>query len=590
MEEASRVLARAVRARPGEVSAQYGLGFAYLSLGRSAEALEAFDKSVALNPQYVEAHTSRAVALALLGRRDDALRAANRALALNPQFVIALNIRAEILRGLGTLEASLADSDRSLSLVPDQASALNNRGHALYLMGRLEAALAALDRAIQLKPDYIDAICNRGSVLRNLGRPEDALADMDKVVSLKPDFGEAAGERLYLRSLICAWSGRDGDLEDLATRIRKGQKLIPWEILVAIDDPELQRKPPKVSPRNMIVAAPAVRRGRRNRLRIAYLSPDFRDHPTGYQVVELMERHDRQHYEICGVCLNSVPDDPARKRLKQAFDSFVEAGSRSDDELVQILRKQEIDIVVDLAGYVGMGRTRALAARPAPIAVNYFGYPGTLGCKFIDYIISDARVTPPDSDQHFAEKVVRLPDCYYPNDTTFLPDAPPSRADAGLPDGFVFCCFNNTYKITPQMFDIWMRLLQRIEGSILWLFAENEAARRNLRKEAMSRGVPADRLVFAERVGHRDHLARLGWRTFSSIHCHAMRIRPPTTPFGPGYRFSPARGEALRRAWPAACCMLWRWKSSLRPIWRNTNPRRWNWRSRPLAWPSCAAG
>ncbi len=499
---------RAVALRPGEAGAQYGRAYALLALGRHAEALAGLDRVIALKPGYIEGHCSRAVALKALGRQGDALTALDRTLALNGNFIPALNLRSEVLRELGALQASLADCDRCLAFNPNQATAQNNRGNTLLLMGRLDEALVALNRAVALDPRLDAAICNRGSVLRNMNRMDEALADMERALALAPDFGQIASECFYLRSLLCDWRSHNADVQDLIRRAREGQLLTPWEVIVALDDADIQLQ---VARR---FAGPAVARlpGKavpHPRLRIAYLSPDFRDHPTGHQMVELIERHNKERFETFGICLQSVPDDSARLRLKAAFDHFVETGSRSDAEIARLVQTLKIDIAVDLAGYVGMGRTKALSAHPAPIAVNYFGYPGTLGTDSIDYIITDPMVTPSGSEAFFSENIVRLPDCYYPADTTIQRGATPSRAEAGLPDGFVYCCFNNTYKITPEMFDIWMRLVQRIDGSVLWLFAEHESARRNLRAEAEVRGVAGERLVFASRVDHQSHLARL---------------------------------------------------------------------------------
>jgi protein O-GlcNAc transferase len=499
-DEAAGVFERAVALNPNDAGAAYGRGYALLALGRHSEALAALDRTLQLKPDHVEAHVCRGTALVALGRKEEALASLSRALGINRNFLLAYNFRCVVLRDLGRLQESLADCDASLAIDPNQATVHNDRGYALLLMNRLDDALAALNRALELDPGLAAAICNRASVLRNMNRPQDALADIERSLALKPDFGQAASERFYLRSLLCDWRGRAADVLDLARRVREGQVCVPWEVIVAIDDPGIQLQ---AAQRFAGPARSAAMQSTetRPRLRIAYLSPDFRDHPTGYQTVELFERHDKDRFETFGICLQSVPDDPARQRLKRAFDHFVEAGARSDAEIARLLTELRIDIAV--------GRTQALATHPAPIAVNYFGYPGTLGTNSIDYIVADPRVTPLGGDSYFSECVVRLPDCYYPADTTIPIAASPTRAQAGLPDGFVFCCFNKTYKFTPEMFDIWMRLVRSVEGSVLWLFAENEEARINLRAEAQARGVAGERIIFADRVDHQSHLARL---------------------------------------------------------------------------------
>jgi predicted O-linked N-acetylglucosamine transferase (SPINDLY family) len=280
----------------------------------------------------------------------------------------------------------------------------------------------------------------------------------------------------------------------------------------AFDDPELLLLAAKIKagPSKQITPSRPVQT--HVRLRIAYLSPDFHDHPVAHQAVELLERHDKTRFETYGVCLRPGPESAIRQRLRRAFDHFVEAGALSDRDIAQLLADLQIDIAVDLGGYTDAGRTISLSFRPAPIAVNYLGYPGTLGADYIDYLVADALVVPPDAERFYTEKIVRLPDCFLPSDTAgrALP-APPPRAEAGLPEtGFVFCAFNNSYKIAPEMFDIWMRLLRAVDGSVLWLSIGDEKARSNLRAEARARQVSSERLVFAGRVEERArHLARL---------------------------------------------------------------------------------
>lgn len=303
----------------------------------------------------------------------------------------------------------------------------------------------------------------------------------------------------------------------------QASSLNPWPMLSALDDPEIQF----LTARRFAepVKSGTARWTPHQRLRIAYLSSDFHNHPTGYQTIELFERHDRTRFETFGVCLRPGPDSPIRQRLKRAFEHFVDAGARSDEEIAELLATLQIDIAVDIAGYVERGRTTALSFRTVPVTVNYFGYPGTLGADYIDYIVADPRLITPETERFFSEKVVRLPDCYFPADTTGRDAVPtPSRAEAGLPEkGFVFCTFSNSYKLTPEMFDIWMRLLRDADGSVLWLIANNPAARKNLRAEAETRGIASARLIFAEWMEHAPHRARIALADLflDSLPCNA---------------------------------------------------------------------
>jgi protein O-GlcNAc transferase len=249
---------------------------------------------------------------------------------------------------------------------------------------------------------------------------------------------------------------------------------------------------------------------RNDRIRIAYLSGDFRRHPVGHLVVDLLERHDRARFEVIGVSFG--PDDRSdlRARIASAFDRFIDVRTRSDREVAQLLLDLRVDIAVDLTGHTKGSRPAILAFRPAPIQACYLGFPGTMGVDFIDYILADATVIPADRQQFYAEKVVQLPDCYLPHDgKRTIAAHTPSRQELGLPEGFVFCCFNNSWKITPALFDVWMRLLRAVEGSVLWLTRDSPEAESNLRREAAARGVDPARLVFAGRLPRtEDFLAR----------------------------------------------------------------------------------
>jgi predicted O-linked N-acetylglucosamine transferase (SPINDLY family) len=409
-------------------------------------------------------------------------------------------------REAGRLRDSLADCDHAVALAPDDAVMHCNRGDTLLTLGRHDQALEAFDRAAALGPLQAKVFAGRALVLRHLRRYEEALADCDRALALDPALGRVAGERFLLAGLLCDWRARAA--EDLERRVREGQTVAPWIIATAIDDPALQLAAARRA--TLLAAAARPSTPPHERLRIAYLSPDFHEHPTAHLLVELIERHDRARVESFGICLHDGPDSDIRRRLARAFEHFIAAGARSDAELVRLLQEGEIDIAVDLAGHAGGARPGIFQARPAPLIVNYAGHPGTLGAGWADYILADGVVIPPGGAENFSEQVVRLPHCYLPSDTRFAVAPTPSRAAAGLPEqGFVFCCFNNSTKLTPQMFDIWMRLLRETPDSVLWLLAENDAARRHLRAEAQKRDVAPSRLVFAGRRARADYLGRL---------------------------------------------------------------------------------
>jgi len=478
-------------------------------LHRREEALADCERSLALDPNQSPAHVSRCTALIAFKRYGEAEAEIDRALALDPNSAKALAMRGALHRKYGRLKEALADCDRAVSLAPNDAPMHFNRGDTLLSMGQFGMALEALNRAAALNPYLAKIYHSRAIVLRRMQRLEEALADCDRALALDPAPGVVAAERFHVAALLCDWRDRAARAGDLARRIREGQIVQPWITLTSFDDPQLQLMAARrmAEPSDTVAAAnpPA-----HERLRVAYLSPDFHEHPTAYLLVELIERHDPSRFETYGVCLRPGPESAIRTRISRAFGHFIEAGERSDAEVADLLRANEIDIAVDLAGHAGDERSEILSSRPVPVTVNYVGYPGTMGLDSIDYVLADAVVIPPGSEQFFSELVARVPGCFFPADTRQDMAPRPSRVEAGLPErGFVFCSFNNGYKITPEMFDVWMRLLLEVEGSVLWLLADDTTMRRHLAAEAEARGVSSARLLFADRLPRAQHLARL---------------------------------------------------------------------------------
>jgi predicted O-linked N-acetylglucosamine transferase (SPINDLY family) len=478
-------------------------------LDRNEEALADCDRSLSRDANQAPAHVSRCIVLLAMRRFSEAQAEIDLALTLDPNSAKALAMRAVLHREAGRMKESLTDCDRAVSLAPNDPAMHFDRGATLFSMGQYERAIEALNRAAALNPRLAVVYYSRALVLRHMRRFDEALADCERALALDPALGQVAGERFLVAALLCDWRNRAAGTDDLARRIREGQVVSPWLAVTTFDDPELQLTAARRvgESANATAASPPAH----ERLRVAYLSPDFHDHPTAHLLVELIERHDRARFETYGICLRGGPESAIRRRIGDAFEHFVEAGERPDAEIADLLKANEIDIAVDLAGHAGHGRSKVFALRPAPIAVNYVGYPGTLGSDCIDYVLADAVTIPPGSEQYFSEHVVRLPDCFFPADTHPDVAPPPTRAEAGLPEeGFVFCSFNNGYKITPEMYDIWMRLLREVEGSVLWLLADNATMRRHLAAEAEARGVAPTRVVFADRLPRVQHLARFG--------------------------------------------------------------------------------
>jgi len=549
-EEALASYDRAIALKPGFAEAYNNLGNALMDMKRPEEALASYDKAIALKPNYAGAYSSRGNALRDLKRPEEALTSHDKAIALKPDLAEAYNNRGNALRDLKRPEEALASYDKAIALKPGYAEAYSNRGNALMDLKRPEEALAGYDKSIALKPDYPEAFSNRGNALMDLERPEEALASYDKAIALrhgyaeahsnrgnalmnlgrleealasynksfalKPDLAELEGRRFYTKMRLCEWSNFDTECAHLVSSVRNGNLNTTPFVLLGLPSSSddrfryarlwtANRYPPSQKP---------IWRGERynhDRIRVAYLSADYRAHPAAYLIAGLFERHDRSRFEVIGVSFGIDDRSEIRTRLVAAFDEFHDVRGKSDKEIAGLLHDRQVDIAIDLTGYTQDYRLGIFAYRPAPIQASYLGYPGTMGAPFIDYIVADKVVAPLEHRQFFTEKIVQLPDCFLVNDSKRkIAGGTPARHAAGLPEqGFVFCCFNNNYKITPGIFDVWMRLLHRVEGSVLWLSQANNTAIRNLRREAAARGIDPARLIFAPRPeGLDDHLAR----------------------------------------------------------------------------------
>jgi len=513
--EAARLYGEVLRLNPNHFEALYALGVLHYQSARYAEAERLIAEAIRLNPRAAEAHYFRACALQRLNRNEDAIVAFDQALAVRPGFIDALMARGVARMTLNRYDESLEDFDAVIAAEPLNAGAGNNRGCILQGINRNEDALACFEKASSLKPDFIEALISGGSVLAALKRFEEAARNYEKALSINPDLPYVLGNLVLFRLQCCDWRDLDRDRARIAADVKAGKPVIQPFINVTLSSSMAEQLQCARSSIAYQWPKPsrALWRGEpygHDKIRVAYISADFRDHAVARLVAGLFEHHDKSRFETAGVSL--VPGDGSamRKRLRGAFDHFIDADRQSDEQTATVLRQMEVDIIVDLMGFTSGCRPGILGFRPAPVQVNFLGYPGTMGAPYVDYIVADRIVIPDEHRAFYAEKIVTLPDAYQCNDPhRAIADTTPSRAELDLPErAFVFCCFNNSNKLTPEIFALWMRLLHQVDGSVLWLLEDNQAATRNLRREAAARGVASDRLVFAPRVKPAEHLAR----------------------------------------------------------------------------------
>jgi predicted O-linked N-acetylglucosamine transferase (SPINDLY family) len=511
---AFRLCAQIRDVAPGNVDAIHFSGIAAAQRGHRPEAIGFFRRALELQPDAAAIHNNLGNALREEKHYGEAEKCFERALELDPDFPDALNNLGIIYKTQNRPEEALDCFRRALTLFPDFADAHNNLGAVLTDMDRYEEASASLGRTLELQPDFPEVYLTLGKGFDKQKRHEEALACYQKALELRPGLDSAFVQLTAQRRHLCDWKAFQDDMTRIRSWTRSGREVpSPFYFLSVSDDPAEQLACARQWTAGRIEAvAPmhAAELDANATIRIAYLSADFREHPCSYLLAEVFEIHDRDDFEIHAFAFGPEARDPMRTRLEEAFDYFHDVAHDSDREIATKLRDLGIHIAVDLMGHTRDSRPGILAHRPAPVQVNYLGYAGTTGADFIDYVLVDQFIVPPGQQSCFTERLVHLPHCYMANDRTrAIAEPAPSRQECGLPDeGFVYCCFNNINKITPDFFDAWMRLLTAVPRSVLWLMGGNAAAESNLRREAQDRGVDPARLVFAPRIEMPRHLAR----------------------------------------------------------------------------------
>ncbi|MFC5069769.1 tetratricopeptide repeat protein [Flaviflagellibacter deserti] len=513
LEEAAALLRRAVAVKPDYAQAFVNLGGVLRMLGHLDEAMSACRKAITLKPDLADAFTNLGNLLMDAKRPGEAVLAFQRTVELEPNNARGFaRLGVALAEDMRIGEASLA-YERALEIEPNSKHLHFHLGNALASLGRDAPALEAFKRAVALDPSYAPAYHNMVAILQRWGMLAEAMMITRKLIDLRPDHALHRFNYCHQRHHICSW---DGLAEDEADLLTAEEDFVPF-IVLTMDSTPAQQLHYANRWANALGAegaarlwTPATARARDNdRIRIGYLSNDYQKHATAFLIAELLERHDRDRFEVIGYSYSPDDGSDIRRRLTSAFDRFVDIRETPDAVAARQIHADGVDILIDLKGYTLGGRNQILMWRPAPVQVNYLGYPGTMGGNFVDYIVADPFIAPFDHQPFYAERIVHLPNSYQPNDTRREIATPPSREECGLPpSGFVFCSFNNTYKITPPVFDIWMRLLKAVPGSVLWLLEANRLVKDNLMQEAAKRGVDPYRLVFAPKLQIAEHLGR----------------------------------------------------------------------------------
>ena len=539
---------KAISLKPDHADAYFNRGNALQALKRYDEALASYDKAISIKPDYADVHSNRGVTLQALKRYDEALASYDKAIRIKPDFADTYSNRGNALQALNRYHEALASCDKAISINPDHADAHSNRGNALQALKYFDEALASCDKAISIeslhidahfnrgnallalkryeealacydrvnsiRPDYADAFLNRGAVLQKLKRYDEAIICYDKAIGLKPELDWASGELLFMKMRMCSWTGLADSLEQISKKVVATEKVIqPFALLSVLDNASLHKKSSEIYSQAKFPVNPALgsipKSIKSEKIRIGYFSADFGNHPVSLLTAELFELHDRGRFEIVAFSFGGNNLSPMRLRLSQAFNQFIDVSELSELNIAKLSRELHIDIAVDLGGYTTDNRAGIFAYRTAPIQLSYIGYLGTLGAEYFDYLIADKTIIPKGSESDFSEKIAYLPS-YQANDRKrVISDRIFTRKELGLPEaGFVFCCFNNNFKITPDTFASWMRILQAVEGSILFLYSENLWAETNLKMFAKEAGIDISRIIFGTHSPTDQYLAR----------------------------------------------------------------------------------
>ncbi len=530
---------KAILAAPGHFEAYFNRANVLKELGKIDEAIKAYDDAIYVQPDFYQAHYNRANTLKVQGNLQGALDGYVQAIAFKPDFTEAYFNRGAVLQDLQRLDEALQSYEQALRLSPNNSDAYNNIGTVLLALKNYDAAVAKFLKALELKSDNVEAHANLGNAFKYLGQYEEAFASFEKASVLNQEYSSLM--LMHTRMWLCDWDNFDVKVAGLAKDVELHAKSAqPINYHSLIDNSAVHRVAAETWSADQYPFNPSLgeitKHERAEKIRIGYFSSDFRQHPVSILLAELFEAHDRSRFELFAFSTGAETYDPLRQRIKTAFDHFIDVTYSTDKEVAQLARQHGIDIAIDLGRHTQDSRVAVFSYRAAPIQLSYVGYLGTMGAEYYDYLLADPILIPEASRGHYSEKIAYLPS-YQANDSKRqIAERVFPRQELGLPEqGFVFCCFNNNYKITPSTFDRWMRVLKAVTGSVLMLYVGNATARDNLRKEAQQRGVEPERIIFADRLPYEEHLARY----------RAMDLFLDTLPYNAGATASDALWAGL---------------------------------------------
>ncbi len=505
---------RAIEINPNFALAHYNRGNTFFDLLEFDKAVSSYDRAIEADPIHAGAYMNRGIGLQNLARYAAAVQSYDKAIEINPEYVDAYLNRGNAFFSLKEYATAIQSYDDVIRFRPQDHLPYIKKADAYKELKQFELAHECINKAIDIKSDCAEAYCIQGHIYKEQKEFALSIASYNKAIELNPEYPFLYDIRLLAKLDISDWDDIENQIEVLRGRISKGERQAStFPPLASMDDPQIHKEVNELWSKHVYpeveIYPPMQKYGPHEKIRVAFVSADFRNHPVSQLTINLFESFDKERFEITAFALGPESTDDITMRLKAAFDRFIWVDGLSDEEVAKLSRDLEIDIAVDLGGYTANCRTGIFARRAAPVQMTYLGYPSTTGAPYFDYLVSDETIIPEDSRKFYSEKIAYVP-VYQVNDKKPISDKIFSRSEFGLPENsVVFCCFNNPYKITPDVFDIWTDILKSVDGSVLWFYEKYEITSINLRKEAIKRGIDPERLIFAKYMNSmEEHLAR----------------------------------------------------------------------------------
>ena len=547
--KSAHIFKKAIKVNSNHAETHNNYSLALCRLNKFEEAIISWDKAIKINPNYAEAFYNQGNAYSELKKFNSALKSYNKAIEIKPNYKQAYNNRGNVLKDLNLLNQALESYNKALEIKPTNAEEYNNCGNIYLELRLLNEAVKYYNEAIKINPNYAEAHYNYGKALYKLKRPSEAIESYKKSIKINPNYAEAYnnlgnaysqlkllneavkcyeqaikidpdidflfGTLIQTKCALCDWDNFDNEKKQLENQIINDNKsTTPFPTLSIFDSPKIQKLAAKKWVEKEFpstnILDPINKRSQNKKIRIGYYSADFRNHAMSYLLVNLFELHDKSKFELVAFSFGPETNDEMRSRISSAFDKFINVNLKSDKEIAQLSRDLKIDIAIDLMGFTEHNRFGIFMERCSPIQVNYLGYPGTIGSDCIDYLIADKVLILEKYKEFYSEKIIYLPDTYQVNASSHeISKKTFNRKKFGLPENsFVYCCFNQNYKISPSIFNVWMRILDSVNNSVIWLISENEISKKNIIKELKKKEINIKRIIFADRMPHPEHLAR----------------------------------------------------------------------------------